>query len=289
MDHIEKLHEENIQCAKNYLQRESELIDRLQVFDDKKGYRYYDCTSLYQYAVKYLKLSESKSYELISIARKSKQVPELKAAISKGTINTSQARRIVSVITPENQSQWIEMTSILSQRELEKKIVEKRPKEAVKDRMTYVHPTRVKLECGISEELMKEIERVKDIVSQRDSRPASLEDALKAMTTLYLEKKDPVERAKRVLPKKKSSPQRRVTTAKLPERRTAIPAIVKHEVIKRDNGQCTFRDAEGRRCENKKWIDLHHKTAIADGGKHNAANIVTVCRQHHSLHHQLTL
>jgi 5-methylcytosine-specific restriction endonuclease McrA len=289
MELIEKLHLGNIQCAKDYLQRESELIDRLQAFDDRKGYRYYDCTSLYQYAVKCLKLSESKSLELISIARKSKEVPELKEAISQGTINTSQARRIVSVITPENQAAWIEQASVLPQRELEKKIVEHNPREAVKDRMTYVQPTRVKLECGISEELMREIERVKDLVSQRSGQPASLENALKAMTTLYLEKKDPVEKAKRMLSHKETLSSRRVALTNPAGKRTAIPSLVKHEVIQRDNGQCIFTDTEGKRCENKKWIDLHHKTAIADGGEHSAANIVTVCRPHHSLHHQLTL
>jgi len=285
MNLIERLHEENLRCAEDYLRRESELIDRLQIFDDKKGYRYYDCTSLFQYAVNWLKLSESKSYELIAIARKSRQVPELKKAISQGTINTSQARRIVSVITPENQSQWIEMTATLPQRELEKKIVEERPKEAVKDRITYVHPTRVKLECGISEELMKEIERVKDLVSQLTRRPASLEDALKAMTALYLEKKDPVEKAKRILSMKDELSSRRVTTQKT-GKRTAIPALVRHEVVNRDKGQCTFRDSQGKRCSNRKWLDLHHRQAVSDGGEHNAANIVTVCRQHHQMHHQ---
>jgi len=211
MNLIERLHEENLRCAEDYLRRESELIDRLQIFDDKKGYRYYDCTSLFQYAVNWLKLSESKSYELIAIARKSRQVPELKKAISQGTINTSQARRIVSVIT--------------------------------------------------------------------------LEDALKAMTALYLEKKDPVEKAKRILSMKDELSSRRVTTQKT-GKRTAIPALVRHEVVNRDKGQCTFRDSQGKRCSNRKWLDLHHRQAVSDGGEHNAANIVTVCRQHHQMHHQ---
>jgi len=286
MDLIEKLHAENLKCAADYLKKESELIDRLQNFDNKKGYRYYDCTSLFQYAVKLLKLSDHKAYELISIARKAKEVPELKTAIQKGTLNTSQARRIVSVITPQNQAQWIEQAAILPQRELEKKIVEIKPKEAVKDRMTYIVPTRLKLECGISEELMKEIERVKDLVSQRNGRPASLEDALQAMTSLYLEKKDPVEKAKRCLPQKSLSSRREPA---LTDKRTAIPAPIRHEIFSRDRGQCTFKDSKGKRCENRKWIDLHHKIAVSDGGAHTVENIVTLCREHHHKHHEMIL
>ena len=77
----------------------------------------------------------------------------------------------MSVITPENQAEWIAMSSTLSQKELEKKILGIKPKEAVEDKMTYVQPTRVQLVCGISEQLMKEIERIKDLVSQGSRKP----------------------------------------------------------------------------------------------------------------------
>ena len=203
MNYIQKLHERALQCAKDFVRLESEFINVLQESDDTKAFTYFGYTSLFQYAVGSLKLSQSRAYELITIARKSKQVPELKIAISQGTINTGQARRIVSVITPENQAEWIAMSSTLSQRDLEKKIVEVKPKEAVKDKMTYIQPTRVQLVCGISEELMKEIERIKDLVSQSSGKPASLEDTFKAMATLYREKKDPVVKANRVLRKNK--------------------------------------------------------------------------------------
>lgn len=287
MNYIQKLHERALQCAKEFLRLESELIDILQEIDDQKAFTYFGFTSLFQYAVGSLKLSESRAYELIAIARKSRQVPELKVAISQGTINTGQARRIVSVITPENQAEWINMSSTLSQRDLEKKIVEIKPKEAVKEKMTYIQPTRVQLMCGISEELMKEIERIKDLVSQSSGKPASLEDTLKAMAILYLEKKDPVAKANRVL-KKKELFLRRVPGA-VHSGRPPIPAKVRHEVIKRDDGQCTHRDSDGKRCEQKRWIDLHHQHPVSQGGKNSVDNISVLCRLHHKMHHQLAL
>jgi len=288
MDFIERLHQKALRCAADFLRMETELIDVLQEIDDHKAFTYFGFTSLFQYAVGSLKLSESRTYELISIARKSKQVPELKEAISQGILNTSQARRIVSVITPKNQAEWITMSSSLPQREIEKKIVEVRPKEAVKDKMTYIRPTRVQLVCGISEELMKEIERIKDLVSQSSGKPARLEDALSAMASLYLQKQDPVVKAKRVLKKKNELSSRRVSL-KSRNKRSAIPAMVRHEVAIRDNGQCTHLSPNGKRCEQKRWVDLHHKRAISEGGEHSSGNIVTVCRSHHRLHHQLTL
>ncbi len=134
-----------------------------------------------------------------------------------------------------------------------------RPKEAVKDKITYLQPTQVKLVCGISEELMKEIERVKEIVSQNTGRAANLEETLKAMATLYLQRKDPIKKAERVLKKEPlSSPvsSRIVNQSRVdqfPKKRTPIPAQIRHEVMKRDRGQCAFKDKVANPCQNKSW------------------------------------
>ena len=108
------------------------------------------------------------------------------------------------------------------------------------------------------------------------------------MTALYLEKKDPVVKAHRCLEKKKGLSSRRIPPQSK-NKRPRIPAAIRHEVIKRDNGQCTYREQNEKRCGEKKWIDLHHKQPVADGGEHSVSNIVTVCRQHHQFHHQLML
>ena len=66
------------------------------------------------YAVHDLKLSESVALNFINVARKSVQVPELKAEIEAGSFCVSKARKIVSVITPENKTDWIEKAKTLS-------------------------------------------------------------------------------------------------------------------------------------------------------------------------------
>ena len=82
MDLIQQLHEGAMRCVADYKKRETELIDYLQKLGEKRAFTRYGFPSLFKYAVECLKLSESKSYELISIARKSKEVPELKVVIS---------------------------------------------------------------------------------------------------------------------------------------------------------------------------------------------------------------
>ncbi|MFL5813687.1 MAG: hypothetical protein ACJ763_08925, partial [Bdellovibrionia bacterium] len=75
------LHERAIQISKAYLKAESDLIAVLQQIDDCKGYREIGHKSLFEYATQALGLSESISYNLITIARKSREVPKLQEMI----------------------------------------------------------------------------------------------------------------------------------------------------------------------------------------------------------------
>ena len=282
---ISQIHVRGTELAKQLFIVEAELIDLLQKMDEKHGFLNYGYPSLFQYAVGAWRLSESNAYCFITIARKSRAVPELKQAIDNGTLTASQGKRIASVITAENKNEWIAKAAQMKQRELEKEIVKEKPETLVRDKMKYVDETRVQLTCGISEKLMREIERVKDLVSQSTTKPCNLEGALKAMAALYLERKDPVKKAERVLSKPELS-SRRVAKAGQ-ENRKPIAAAVKHEVTRRDQGQCAHIDDRGNRCTQKRWVDIHHIKPVSDGGKDIVDNLVTLCRPHHRFQHEM--
>ena len=134
---------------------------------------------------------------------------------------------------------------------------------------------------------MKEIERVKDLVSQSTGKASSFECALEAMATLYLEKKDPVKKAERVLSKPQLSSRRVAKTES--KNRKPIVAAVKHEIAKRDQGQCAHVDDKGNRCTQKRWVDTHHIKPVSDGGKDTVDNLVTLCRPHHRFQHEMRI
>src|SRR3954468_20103031 len=96
-----------VEVSKRHSACEVELISILQEIDQIKGYLQYEFTSLFDYATKRLKLSESTTLNLIAVARKSVEVPELKIAIESGAVTASKARKIAPVITKENQNHWI--------------------------------------------------------------------------------------------------------------------------------------------------------------------------------------
>lgn len=278
MNLIKTLHEKALQLAAAFKKAEHELLCVLQEVDTNRVFEKMGYSSLFTYAVTGLKLPESYAYALINVARKAVKVPELKAAIATGNLSVSQAKKITSVITPENSAEWIGKAQSMTQRELEKAVVTVNPKVAA-EKMIYVASNRVQLQCGISEELMKKLKRAQDLLSQQLKRSASLEEVLEALACGYLQREDPVLKAERA--KKPVSAKGQVSRTV----RLAIPAAVKHQVIKRDRGQCAFVDKEGKRCPSTRFVAIHHVQPVAMGGANTPENLATLCFHHHRLFH----
>jgi hypothetical protein len=308
---FQNLHEKALQIAKTYLRAESDLISILQAIDDCRGYRELGFKSLFEYATQALGLSESVSYNLITIARKSKEVPKLQEMIRKQEITISNARTIAPVLTSENQERWLSTAATSSKRELEKEIAKEFPQTQVREQARYVSDQRIELKLGISEELHEKFKRVQDLVSTQSGKAASIEETLDAALALFIEKKDPVEKANRA--------QARMERTQKPvpaqdNKRSAssfgpgssvssipsfslipypnknpryIPAWLVHAIRRRDQGQCTYRSSQGVRCSQRRWLEIHHIQPLALGGQNKLENLKLICRGHHqALHHQ---
>jgi hypothetical protein len=68
-----------------------------------------------------------------------------------------------------------------------------------------------------------------------------------------------------------------------PARSRYIPRAVVREVYARDSGQCTFVSPEGRRCEARGHLELHHEDPFARGGGPTVENLKLACRTHNAL------
>jgi hypothetical protein len=148
------------------------------------------------------------------------------------------------------------------------------PKEATPERTKYVSENRLELKMGISQEMFEEFKRVQDLESKRTSKTASMEETLHALLKVYLDVKDPMKRAERIL----SVPGR---VNQLSRSTKGPAAIVKYQIIKRDKGCCTYRDKNGNRCENTRWTEIHHILPRSKGGDHRLENLTTLCSTHH--------
>ncbi len=247
--------------------------------------------------------------------RKSVEVPLLAQAIYSGDTTVSKARKICSVITNENAKEWIDLVIACPCRVVEKCVALANPRAAVQESLKYVSGDVLELKLAVSEEWAKLLTKTKDRLSQKEKRAVSTEEAIFILMRDAHRKDDPVlkaERAKSRLEKKTSrsltdpevlpviEPEDPTkiwptsielgnalkTSGKSPKKSRHVPALVKHEVTLRDQGQCVHVNSfTGKRCENKRWIEQHHITEFAHGGEHTLKNLETLCWAHHRMRH----
>src|SRR5260221_216349 len=67
-----------------------------------------------------------------------------------------------------------------------------------------------------------------------------------------------------------------------------IPPNVKRAVWERDQGQCTFAAADGRRCTERAFLEYHHLELYARGGPATVENIALRCSRHNHYEGELT-
>ncbi|MGZ3696560.1 MAG: hypothetical protein ACXWP5_00580, partial [Bdellovibrionota bacterium] len=125
-----KIHSRAVEISARYKHAEAELIEILQQVEKHGVFIRRGHSSLFNYATRELGLGESVAATLITVARKSSEVPAMLDRIREGSMTLSNARRIAPVVTPETQGEWIEKACTLSNRQLEKEVVRVRPREA---------------------------------------------------------------------------------------------------------------------------------------------------------------
>ena len=119
---------------------EAHLIHALQEADKFKVYRFLGLNSLFQYALS-LGLSESQSYNYITVARKSRECPELQKAIDNKELTISKARAVSGVIRQDNQIKWIQLAKTRTKRELEREVARISPRAIKKESTRFIDDT----------------------------------------------------------------------------------------------------------------------------------------------------
>jgi hypothetical protein len=287
---IQDIHQRALKVAERFKQAEADLISILQEVEASRAFVELGFTSLFKYCVKALGLSEHVTSNFVTVSRKASEIPVLQSAIQNGCLTVSVARKITPVLTLENQEEWVSKAQTLSCRKLEEAVAQAAPREAAPERMKVVSEDRVEVRLGISKAAQEKWRRIQDLESQRTARPASLEDTLETLLEVYLETKDPVRRATRVMKRKNAAPASvtcHVIQQKWSENQKPVPAAVKHQVMLRDEGQCAHLNLQGERCENRRWIDIHHVRPRSLGGPNTLENLITLCSAHHKTEHHM--
>jgi 5-methylcytosine-specific restriction endonuclease McrA len=295
------LDQQATEIVQRYRRNENELISVLQQIESQLIFRKLGYNSMHEYCVERLKLSDSRAYELINVSRTCTKAPQIKAAIEAGVVSVSAVKRIGRVVTQENADLWIEQASTLRQKDLERAVAAVDPKQTVKEMVKPVAEDRSMLVVGISSKLEKKLQRVRELVAQSSAKPCNLEQALEQMAAIFLERKDPVQRAERIMrkqmarqnrakstslsnvarPSNVSQPVQKVAHGVARPTRLPIPAAIRHQVMLRDRGECQGKTPQGTRCGCRQWTDIHHIRPVSLGGANEVDNLVTLCSGHH--------
>ena len=266
--------------AVNYLRTEGELLCLLVQMRQQKVFAELNYSGIFDYCEKALKLSSAQAFYFKTVAEKSEEVPQIKKAVAQGELTLSQARRIVPVVTQENHEQWIAKAKSLPQRELEREVTAVNPKARVQEKIRPVALELSELKVAIDRKTEDNLSALKDILSQKLGKAATLADVISWLAQEMREKCDPVKRAERG--KGKADSEKRKESVSLGNtKRQKIRAGVKHQVVRRDGMQCTFVSQDGRRCEAVRWLHLHHVVPVERGGQNSAENLKFLCSAHH--------
>ena len=94
----------------------------------------------------------------------------------------------------------------------------------------------------------------------------TVEMAIEEMASLFLERKDPIEKAKRAKPRNQT----------LPSSGRSTPASARHEVNRRDLGRCQARLPNYEPCGSGLWAEQHHVQPKHLGGPDIPENLITL-------------
>ncbi len=93
------LHTKALALSRRHRLVENQLIEILGEIDRTRLFRALRYPSLFVYVVRSLGFSESTAYALITVARKAREVSQLKAALREEKLSVARASRITSILT----------------------------------------------------------------------------------------------------------------------------------------------------------------------------------------------
>jgi hypothetical protein len=137
-------------------------------------------------------------------------------------------------------------------------------------------PARFRVQFTASADLRDKLERLQALM--RSSVPDG--DLAKIIGLAVSEKLERLE-AKRFARTK--TPRKSLVGTDTTPKSRYIPAPVRRAVHARDGGQCTHRDALGRRCTRRGDVEFHHRTPFGHGGAHSPKLLALMCKTHNLL------
>ena len=276
----------------------AELLAHLAELDQRRLYLDLGFPSLHAYCTSALGMCESTAGRRITAARVCRKFPEVLARVANGELHLSAVCSMSPHLDWNNAPELIEVCKNQSRRKVDEILAARFPRADVREkvRLDPLSVDRYGLHFTIDAEALQELERVRALARHRLPGGELSELFKLAMRTLRMD----LEKQRFAVGKKKRvrSASKDESTPAKPDAvespspaeavRETVPrrpsAEVSREVYARDEGQCTFVAADGRRCGAREFLEFDHIEPRARDGEPTAVNLRLRCRAHNQLY-----
>ena len=336
--------DELIAATQRLLREERKLSARLLVHlaevDTRQLYRQHAYSSMFEYCVEALHLSEAEAYLRIGAARTCRRFPRVLHMFAAGELHLSALKLLAPVLDAANCDQLLTAARFKSKREVELLLAQRRPlpdvpsvirklpqlpfaleaaggssqtellmdassiagtqgEPAVQPCPQQVAPAaappvpgasmprqghtlsplgsdRYKVQLTASRQLHDKLRQAQDLM-RHELPDGDIAQVLERALDLLI-----ADRMKRRFGQTTKPRRARASAAPKPDSRH-IPNEVRRQALARDEARCTFVSPDGKRCEQRGWLQLHHEHPFARGGPPTLANIRVLCGSHNRL------
>ncbi|HSC85755.1 MAG TPA: HNH endonuclease signature motif containing protein [Polyangiaceae bacterium] len=262
------------------------IIEHLVEMERRRLHLRLGYASLYEYCLKALRLSEDEAYRRMTCARLAARHPEIIAKLARGELSLTTVTMLKPHWSAESAGELLEMAAGVSKRQLEKRLAARFPERPRPDAIERgrTRPTgaeRWRIEAEVGESTRDLLERALDLMMHTNPERA-LEPVLEKALGLLVAKLEKEKRAKAERPRPPVTPPAPARPARS-KARPAIPRATVRATYQRDQERCSFVAPDGRRCEQRHFLEIDHRIPWARTHDHSAENLRVLCRAHNQL------
>jgi len=310
-----ELAEELLRLARSGRETTVCLVTHLAEFEARDLHLAAGFPSLFAYCTEVLRLSEHEAYHRILAARTARKHPRILAMLREGRLSLTTVRLIAPLLTEASADNVLDAAAGLSKRQVEELVARYAPQPDVPSSVRKVPvrsapvatpslsaggeartaavpplgaraaeppttparpalvrplaPARYEVRFTASQETCAKLKRAQDLLRHAipSGDTAAIVDRALTLLVADLERKKfgATERPRR---------GRRTSDSRRPA------AEVKRAVSRRDANRCAYISKDGRRCEERGFLEFHHVIPAAMGGEFTVENIQLRCRAH---------
>jgi hypothetical protein len=257
------------------------------------------CSSMFDYCVKRLGLSESTAFRRLAAARLVQRFPKLLDEIAYGRIHLCSLVRLRDLFTESNVDELLAAAAGKTKREVEelvarlapkpdvapsiRKLPEQRtlppaaatagpmhpPRQQKRPQVEPLSPARYRVELTVDKATRDRLEYARSLMRHRNPS-GDLEVIVAQALEALIEK----------LEKEKHGKTERPRASRGSADPGHVTQAARREVVARDGAQCSFVSAEGERCDSSDFLEIDHREPRALGGTGDPSNLRVLCRAH---------